>query len=112
MSEEQKPQEEILEEAAEQETVEDTEVEAEAPAADELEAARAEAAEAKDQVLRVQAEMQNVRRRAEQDVEKAHKFAVEKFANEMLTVVNGDAATDKLGKDGHVSAVGSDGPST
>ena len=32
MSEEQKPQEEILEEAAEQETVEDTEVEAEAPA--------------------------------------------------------------------------------
>ena len=88
MSEEQKPQEEILEEAAEQEAVEGAEVEAEAPADDELEAARAEAAEAKDQVLRVQAEMQNVRRRAEQDVEKAHKFAVEKFANEMLTVVD------------------------
>jgi len=88
MSEEQKPQEEILEETAEQEAVDDAQVEAEPPAADELEAARAEAAEAKDQVLRVQAEMQNVRRRAEQDVEKAHKFAVEKFANEMLTVVD------------------------
>ena len=87
MSEEQKPQEEILEETAEQEAVDDAQVEAESPAADELEAARAEATEAKDQVLRVQAEMQNVRRRAEQDVEKAHKFAVEKFANEMLTGV-------------------------
>ncbi|MED5442190.1 MAG: nucleotide exchange factor GrpE, partial [Pseudomonadota bacterium] len=88
MSEEQKPQEEILEETAEQEAVENADVEAEAPADAELEAARAEVAEAKDQVLRVQAEMQNVRRRAEQDVEKAHKFAVEKFANEMLTVVD------------------------
>ncbi len=92
MSEEQKPQEEILEEIAEQEAAEEAAeeaaVEADGPADDELEAARAEAAEAKDQVLRVQAEMQNVRRRAEQDVEKAHKFAVEKFANEMLTVVD------------------------
>ena len=70
MSEEQKPQEEILEETAEQEAVENADVEAEAPADAELEAARAEVAEAKDQVLRVQAEMQNVRRRAEQDVEK------------------------------------------
>jgi molecular chaperone GrpE len=42
----------------------------------------------KDQVLRTQAEMQNVRRRAEQDVEKAHKFAVEKFAADVLAVVD------------------------
>ncbi|MCV6610300.1 MAG: nucleotide exchange factor GrpE [Amphritea sp.] len=42
----------------------------------------------KDQELRTQAEMQNVRRRAEQDVEKAHKFAVEKFANELLPVID------------------------
>lgn len=42
----------------------------------------------KDQELRTQAEMQNVRRRAEQDVEKAHKFALEKFANELLPVID------------------------
>lgn len=53
-----------------------------------LAAAQQEIAELKEQVLRVQAEMQNVRRRAEADVEKAHKFGVEKFANEMLAVVD------------------------
>lgn len=42
----------------------------------------------KEQSTRIQAEMQNVRRRAEQDVEKAHKFGVEKFAGDMVTVVD------------------------
>lgn len=42
----------------------------------------------KDQELRTKAEMQNVRRRAEKDVEKAHKFALEKFVNELLPVVD------------------------
>lgn len=37
---------------------------------------------------RAQAEIQNIRRRAEQDVEKAHKFALEKFAGELLPVVD------------------------
>ena len=32
-----------------------------------------------EQLLREQAEMQNVRRRAQRDVESAHKFALEKF---------------------------------
>ena len=45
-------------------------------------------AAAQDQALRVSADMQNVRRRAEQDVEKAHKFALEKFANDLLPVVD------------------------
>lgn len=54
----------------------------------ELEAAKAEVAEAKDQVLRAKAEAQNMRRRAEQDVEKAHKFALEKFVNELLPVID------------------------
>lgn len=54
----------------------------------ELEAAKAELAEVKDTSLRVQAEMQNVRRRAEQDVEKAHKFGVEKMAKELLDVAD------------------------
>ncbi len=38
--------------------------------------------------LRARAEVENIRRRAEQDVEKAHKFALEKFAKEMLNVVD------------------------
>lgn len=42
----------------------------------------------KDIQLRAQAEIQNMRRRTEQDVEKAHKFALEKFSKELLTVVD------------------------
>ena len=45
-------------------------------------------AAAQDQSLRVAAELQNIRRRAEQDVEKAHKFALEKFASDLLPVVD------------------------
>lgn len=44
--------------------------------------------EAKDQALRSAAEAQNARRRAEQDAEKARKFALEKFVKEMLPVVD------------------------
>jgi len=43
---------------------------------------------AHDQALRVAADLQNVRRRAEQDVEKAHKFALEKFAGDLLPIVD------------------------
>lgn len=53
----------------------------------------------KDIQLRARAEVENIRRRAEQDVEKAHKFALEKFSKELLTVVDnlerGLAALDK-----------------
>ncbi|WP_312940351.1 nucleotide exchange factor GrpE [Stutzerimonas balearica] len=45
-------------------------------------------AAAQDQSLRVAAELQNIRRRAEQDVEKAHKFALEKFAGDLLPVAD------------------------
>ncbi|PIJ52348.1 nucleotide exchange factor GrpE [Erwinia sp. OLTSP20] len=38
--------------------------------------------------LRAQAEIENIRRRTEQDVEKAHKFALEKFSNELLPVID------------------------
>jgi molecular chaperone GrpE len=48
-----------------------------------------ELAALKDAAVRAQAEAQNVRRRAEQDVEKAHKFALEKFAKELLPVIDG-----------------------
>lgn len=43
---------------------------------------------AKDQVLRAQAEAQNARRRAEQDVEKAHKFGQEKLLTDLFPVVD------------------------
>lgn len=42
----------------------------------------------KDSVVRAAAEVDNIRRRAAQDVEKAHKFALEKFANELLPVID------------------------
>lgn len=55
--------------------------------------------EAKEQSLRAAAEAQNIRRRSEQDVEKAHKFALEKFARELLPVVDSlEKAVDALGE--------------
>lgn len=42
----------------------------------------------KEDILRAQAETQNARRRAEQDVEKARKFALEKFVAELLPVAD------------------------
>ena len=68
--------------------------------AKELAAAVAEVESLKDQMLRTHAEAQNVRRRAEQDVEKAHKFGVEKFANEMLPIVDSlERAIEAFGDD-------------
>ena len=43
---------------------------------------------ARDQGLRAAAEMQNLRRRAERDVETAHKYALEKFVAALLPVVD------------------------
>ncbi|VFP84397.1 Protein GrpE [Candidatus Erwinia haradaeae] len=43
---------------------------------------------ARDTQLRAQAEMENIRRRAKVDIEKAHKFALEKFINELLPVID------------------------
>src|SRR5258706_7040482 len=52
----------------------------------ELEASKAAAEQLRDQVLRAAAEAENVRRRAQRDVENAPKFAIEKFAAELLPV--------------------------
>ncbi len=38
--------------------------------------------------VRAQAEIENIRRRTELDIEKAHKFALEKFSNELLPVID------------------------
>ncbi len=50
--------------------------------------AEEDAQRAKDDLLRVKAEMQNLRRRTEQDVEKAHKYGQEKFSTELLAVMD------------------------
>jgi molecular chaperone GrpE len=52
------------------------------------EAVAAALAEQQDSVLRAQAEVQNMRRRCEADVEKAHKYALEKFSIELLNVMD------------------------
>ena len=51
-----------------------------------LKTAELAAAEHHDAWLRARAESENMRRRAQTDVENARKFAVENFANEMLAV--------------------------
>jgi len=51
-----------------------------------LAAAEAKAAEHFDQFVRARAEMDNVRRRAQEDVAKAHKFSIESFAESLLPV--------------------------
>lgn len=55
---------------------------------DELAKALEEVAQYKEAALRAHADAQNVRRRAEQDVEKAHKFGLEKFAKSIVNVAD------------------------
>jgi molecular chaperone GrpE len=52
----------------------------------ELAAALARADEFYDQFVRARAEMENIRRRAQDDIAKAHKFAIEGFAESLLPV--------------------------
>lgn len=44
--------------------------------------------DSKDEALRNQAEMQNILRRSERDVQNAHKYALDKFVAELLPVVD------------------------
>lgn len=66
---------------------------AEASADELLKSAELKAAEHHDAWLRAKAETENVRRRAQEDVAKASKFAVEKFAEAMLPVKDSLEAT-------------------
>ena len=87
----------VLPETEQKATLEEVNADIEAELLDELdkepeqsetEQLQQQVAGANDQVLRVQAEMQNLRRRAERDVENAHKYALDKFAPELLPVVD------------------------
>jgi molecular chaperone GrpE len=51
-----------------------------------LVAAEAKALESRDLYIRALAEMENMRKRATRDIEHAHKFALEKFANDLISV--------------------------
>ncbi|SFC94052.1 nucleotide exchange factor GrpE [Pseudoalteromonas denitrificans] len=89
------PEVENIEEVVEQaETVNDDASLEQSPEAEiaalyaELEDAKNTIVNQKDSVVRAAAEVDNVRRRAALDVEKAHKFALEKFVNELLPVVD------------------------
>lgn len=61
---------------------------AEASLEDQLAAATAKATENFDLYVRAVAEMENVRRRAAEDVSKAQKFSIEKFAKNLLPVMD------------------------
>ncbi len=54
--------------------------------AQQLEDAQQQVTEYRDKMLRVQAEMENLRKRTERDISNAHKYANEKFATEILQV--------------------------
>ena len=74
----------------------------EAPAADPLAKAQAEIAELKDAWLRARAETENVRRQGQADVARAHKYAIETFAKDLLPVR--DALEQTVGADASVTA--------
>lgn len=91
--ERQAPEEIITEQHDEVEAVEpDTSAEQVDPRDEKIANLEAQLVEAqnreRDGVLRIKAEMENLRRRTELDVEKAHKFALEKFVNELLPVID------------------------
>ena len=86
--EEEKVNEEVVEETAQAEATQEQEVAAEPSVEEQLAAAQAQVATLQDSYLRAMAEMENSRRRADEAVERAHKFAVEKFAKNMLPVID------------------------
>ncbi|MCZ6564983.1 MAG: nucleotide exchange factor GrpE [Gammaproteobacteria bacterium] len=52
----------------------------------ELEEAQQQASDYHEKMLRMQAEMENLRKRSERDLSNAHKYSIEKFASELLQV--------------------------
>jgi molecular chaperone GrpE len=68
-----------------------------------LAAAEARASESKNLYLRALAEIENVRKRAARDVEQAHKYAVERFAAELVGVK--DSLELGLSSEGSVEAI-------
>jgi len=76
-----------IDETVESETAESTESE-EATLETQLAEAQAKADDNWDQLMRTRAEMENIRRRSERELANAHKYALEKFAVELLPVID------------------------
>ena len=106
----QAPEEIIMDQHEEVEAVEsDASAEQVDPRDEKIANLEAQLAEAetreRDSVLRIKAAMENLRRRTELDVEKAHKFALEKFVNELLPVLDSlDRALEVADKDNDAMA--------
>ncbi len=69
-----------LNEASDQPTIEELEKQ--------LKQAEKKAEESWDKAVRAKAEMENLKRRAQKDLESAHKYGLEKFAKELLSVID------------------------
>jgi len=89
--------EEVLEQVAELDNEEAEVIEAEdtqeaevsvAELQAQLAKAEAKATENWDKALRIQAEMENLKRRTQKDLDSAHKYGLEKFAKELLSVID------------------------
>jgi len=89
--------EEVLEQVAELDTeTEENEATIETEASElsvenlqkQLAKAEQKAADNLDKALRVQAEMENLKRRTQKDLDSAHKYGLEKFAKELLSVID------------------------
>ncbi len=78
---------EVEEALVEEETTESEETTMES-LQEKLAEAEAKAEENLDQLMRTRAEMENIRRRSERDLTNAHKYALEKFAQELLPVID------------------------
>ncbi|HAG93058.1 MAG: nucleotide exchange factor GrpE [Pseudomonadales bacterium] len=93
---EEQPQQEGVEQASVEQATEAQQTEPvenlEAPTVEslmeEVAALQAKVTDQSDSVMRAQAEVQNIRRRAERDVENAHKFALDKFSSDLLPVID------------------------
>lgn len=83
---EKQPVAEAVDQAEQAAAVNDAPETAESRLEQQLSAAEAKAAEMQDAFLRSKAESENIRRRAQEDIARAHKFAVENFAESLLAV--------------------------
>lgn len=81
--------EEFIDTESSVEQVEEALLQAEDDLANQIKIAEQKAEENWEQLLRTKAEMENLRRRTQKDLESAHKFALEKFVNELLPIMDG-----------------------
>jgi len=86
--------EEVEDQLAKDEVSAETDTEAATPEvtieslSEQIEALKKSAADNLDKAIRAQAELDNVRKRTTRDVENAHKYALDKFINELLPVLD------------------------